>query len=92
MCMLIFTCMQGSWKQSLRNSFKNFRRDRPVDENGRPVSKRAQDDEAQGPPSKRLKVAFTDEDTIHDEDTYEEAVQDLKSEWRKGRKSHSQAK
>ena len=33
-----------------------------------------------------------DQDTIDDEDTYEEAVQDLKAEWKKGRKSRSQAK
>ena len=33
---------------------------------------------------------FTDEDAIDDEDKYEEAVQDLKSEWKKGRKSRSQ--
>ena len=56
------------------------------------MSKRARDDEAQGPPSKRLKVAFTGQDTIDDEDTYEEAVRDLKSEWKKGRKSRSQAR
>ena len=56
-----------------------------MDENGRPVSKRAQNDEAQGPPSKRLKVAlnFTDEDAIGNEDTYEETVQDLNLEWKK---------
>ena len=53
-----------------------------MDENGRPVSKRAQNNEAQGPPSKRLKVAlnFTDEDAIDDEDTYEVAVQDVNLE------------
>ena len=74
----------------MRNSFKNFRRDHPVDE----CSPRRARENDQGPPSKRLKTVLTDDDDnmIQDDDEYEEVVRDLKHEWKKGKKSRSKAK
>ena len=37
---VLIVIVQGSWKQSLRNSFKNFRRDHPTDENESPLSRK----------------------------------------------------
>ena len=45
-----------------------------------------------GPPSKRCKTLQDQEDTVEcNEDEYEQAVTMLKYEWKKGRKSRSQA-
>ena len=67
----------------LADSFKNFRRDHPVDE----CSPRRARENDQGPPSKRLKTVLTDDDDnmIQDDDEYEEVVRDLKHEWKKGK-------
>lgn len=49
--------------------------------------------EAEGPPSKRRKTTIiSDEENLeHDEDEYEKAILDLAEEWKKGRRSRSQA-
>ena len=86
------TCIhQGSWRMSLRNSFKNFRRDHPIDENGeqihRPVSSHNPE-----PPHKRMKPCADDDQIGMDDEedvSYEEMVRDLQSEYRKGRKERN---
>lgn len=76
----------------MRTSFKNFRRDHPLSpiNNARVLtSSRA---EAEGPPSKRRKsTASGEENHEYDEDEYEKAILDLTEEWKKGRRSRSQA-
>ena len=48
--------------------------------------------EAEGPPSKRRKTTTSDEEHHeYDEDEYEKAILDLTDEWKKGRRSRSQA-
>lgn len=73
--------MKGSWKMSLRNSFKNFRRDYP----GEPQP-------LEIPPSKRMKQ--NEEDNLDDDDNYQGAIDELKAEYRKGKKdrNHSTVK
>lgn len=80
-------CIQGSWKQSLRNSFKNFRRDHPLDGSCQPERKKK--DTSLQPPSKRQKTCTNEQVT---EDEYEAAVKDLQDEWKKGRKGRNQGK
>ena len=48
--------------------------------------------EAECPPSKRRKTTTSDEQHHkYDEDEYEKAILDLTDEWKKGRRSRSQA-
>ena len=77
--------IQGSWKQSLRNSFKNFRRDHPCE--GASNKRPADHNFSQDPPTKRAKVATT-EATADEDDDYES---DLCTEWKKGKNKRSQA-
>lgn len=81
---LHFSVFQGTWKLSLRNSFKNFRkgykilRTVPEDTEERSVE----------PQAKRLKV-FTEEESLIDDDEYEEAIVQLQQEFKnkgKGKK------
>lgn len=68
--------LQGSWKESLRTSFKNFRRDRPEELQDGHTPKRSRDGE---PPSKRLKteLAQTDLTVELSDGEYEQAMLDL---------------
>ena len=75
--------IQGSWKQSLRNSFKNFRRDHFFDENNQ--STKRQSAASSQPPSKRHKAQLDECETLS-EDDYEEALAELQTEWKKGKK------
>ena len=89
LCVLDTMYVQGSWKQSLRNSFKNFRRDHPAEEaptNKRPLVSNVSDE----PPSKRLNTAVEDA-SESDEDEYDKTVSDLSTEWKKGTSRRSQA-
>ena len=78
--------MQGSWKLSLRNFFKNFRKHYRATEN---------DNEAQTTgelPAKRLRFYTGDESPVDDEE-YEAAITKLQEEFRnkgsgKNRKSN----
>ena len=70
---------QGSWRLSLRNSFKNFRK------KSKGLSK------VREPPSKQRKLDLEDESDIDDE-LYEEALCDLKSEMKKGGKNKATGK
>lgn len=74
--------LQGSWKLSLRNSFKNYRRDRVDDD----------DDTTSTPPSKRKRstVVIDVIDDITDED-YEDALLKLQEEQKKRKKSRNHA-
>ena len=63
---------QASWRLSLRNSFKNFRR-------------KGSDCQNEEPPSKRMKFHLEDAPEISEEE-YEEAIQNLKAELKKGGK------
>lgn len=73
----------------MRNSFKNFRRDHPDDE--RP--KRAGGASLNlAPPSKRHKTPADFEDDELSEEEYKQAIEDLKTEWKKGRSGRSQTK
>ena len=78
---------------SLRNSFKNFRKSHPLSNVDDLESTKRVQDTVDGPPSKRRKTQQDQEDALVecDEDEYEEAVAMLKDEWKKGRKSRSQA-
>ena len=81
--------VQGSWKQSLRNSFKNFRRDHPAEAaptNKRPLTSNISEE----PPSKRSNTAVEEADES-DEDEYDKTVADLSTEWKKGTNRRSQA-
>lgn len=78
--------MQGSWRMSLRNSFKNFRRDHPTDENGEPIIRCGAASKDLEPPSKRMRSSPVDSGQELTDDQYQEAVQELKTEYRKGRK------
>ena len=76
---------------SLRNAFKNFRRDHPTDENGDPIVRRTTAASKNlEPPSKRMRTSIGDDreelnDELNDEE-YEAAVKELQTEYRKGRK------
>ena len=63
---------QASWRLSLRNSFKNFRR-------------KGSDCHHDEPPSKRMKFHLKDLPEITEEE-YEEAIENLKAELKKGGK------
>lgn len=72
---------------SLRSSFKNFRRDHPTDENGQSVVRRtASASKELEPPSKRMRTSTDDDGEEMSDEDYEEAVKELQSEYRKGRK------
>lgn len=79
---------QGSWKLSLRNSFKNFRRDHDTD---KPTGKRKGNcaDLAPGPGSKRRRTDDLSEEMPLEE--YEKAVSELLTEWKKGHKKRNNA-
>ena len=73
--------IKATWRLSLRNSFKNFRR-------------RGVDSQKGGPSSKRIRLRVDDDCEISDEE-YEEAVLKLKEELKKGKKkkvNHSTVK
>ena len=74
--------IQGSWKQSLRNSFKNFRRDHFFDENNQ--STKRQSAASSQPPLKRHKARHgtLDESETLSEDDYEEALAELQTKWK----------
>lgn len=76
----------GSWKLSLRNSFKNFRRDRPLNENQRPVTSTGEQ-----PLNKRRKIDDSDFSEQINEEEYEEAVKKLKEEHAKNKKGRNHA-
>lgn len=67
LCCFMYT-FQGSWKLSLRTSFKNFRRH--YDKN----------DAAEEPPAKRLRLLYTEDEADIGDDEYEEAVKELQEE------------
>lgn len=64
LCCFMYT-FQGSWKLSLRTSFKNFRRH--YDKN----------DAAEEPLAKRLRLLYTEDEADIGDDEYEEAVKEL---------------
>ena len=68
--------LQASWKMSLRNSFKNFRRDSPSDETVQAPSKRA-----------RLAEEDFPADEIND-DEYKAALEEIKEEYRRGKEKN----
>lgn len=75
--------MQATWKLSLRNAFKNFRKSyktAPEDEEETSVE----------PQAKRMKV-FAEEESPIDDDEYEEAIKELQQEFKskgKGKKGN----
>ncbi len=86
----VLHCMQGSWKLSLRNSFKNFRRDRPVDaENERPVSRKRTMSVSEAP-SKRLNMSTEGSREITDEE-YEDAMTELNTEYKMSKRGRNHA-
>ena len=73
--------VQGSWKMSLRNSFKNFRRDHTNIIS--PSSKKRDSSHLDGTSnSKKGKSDITSQE-------YHDSVKQLCSEWKKGRKKRS---
>ena len=70
---------------SLRNSFKNFRRDHPTDENGEPIIRCGAASKDLEPPSKRMRSSPIDDGQELMDDQYQEAVQELKTQ--RGRNS-----
>ncbi len=81
--------LQGSWKLSVRNSFKNFRRDRPVDENERPVSRKRVMSMSETP-SKRLHFSTEGSQEITDEE-YEDAITELNAAYKKPKRGRNHA-
>ena len=73
---------------SLRNSFKNFRRDHPTNENGEPIVKRTvASSKNLEPPSKRMRSHEDDSNGQElNDDEYEGMIKELQAEYRKGRK------
>ena len=73
---------------SLRNAFKNFRRDHPTDENGDPIARRsAAANENLEPPSKRMRNgSIADDGEELSDEEYEAAIKELQTEYKKGRK------
>ena len=71
---------------SLRNSFKDFRRDHPTDENGEPIVRFGAASKDLEPPSKRMRSSPIDDGQELMDDQYQEALQELKTEYRKGHK------
>lgn len=65
--------LQGSWKESLRTAFKNFRRDRPEEAACSSTPKRNKEGE---PPSKRLNIGPQTTEEISEEE-YEQALSDI---------------
>ncbi len=76
--------MQGSWKESLRTAFKNFRRDHSTS-----TPKKTTKEESLQPPSKRWRVDPDENDEISEQE-YMEAVSEIKSEWKKAKKNRNQ--
>ena len=79
--------MQGSWKQALRNSFKNFRRDNPErlgsEQSGASPCSRSPPEQST---SKRRRI-----DDSYDTEYVEDDVLELSVEWKKGRKKRNMA-
>lgn len=71
---------------SLRNAFKNFRRDHPTDENGDPIVRHTAANKNLEPPSKRMRTSIADDGEELNDEEYEAAVKELQTEYRKGRK------
>ena len=77
----------------MRTAFKNFRRDRP-DENEQPANHRSPITTGE-PPSKRLRlrVLWTNDNTAQlSQEEYEDAVTELKQEYRGDKKKRNYAK
>ena len=75
---------RGFWKLSIRNAFKNFRRDRPVNENVCPRKATSE------PQTKKIRAVVEDAEEVSEED-YEIAVSKLKKEYAKNRKGKNHA-
>ncbi len=86
MYILYIYYIQGSWKESVRTSFKNIRRDHSTSDTPKRVTKAGA---SLQPPSKRLRANATEIDMS--EEDYKEAVSEIKGEWKKG-KNHARLK
>lgn len=85
MCDLSFC--QGSWKEALRNSFKNFRRNHTPKTSPFPNS---EEPSTSGPPTKKRKKDVSAASTADHEDVdYSAAVIELGHEWKKGKKKRN---
>lgn len=76
---------KGSWKESLRTSFKNFRRDHPTEKRS------SNESPADQIPAKKLKTIPADdryEDLEDEDESYDAALTDLTAECKKGRKGN----
>ena len=67
----------------MRNSFKNFRKDKNKNSENGPSKRKAP--ATREPPSKRMKCTPSEDDDLDDEE-FEEFVGDLAEEWRKDKK------
>lgn len=80
--------LQGTWKESLRTAFKNFRR--PDDESSLNKSSTGESSSKSKPPSsKRFKLDQSSQ-TITDEE-FDESLESLRVEFTKSKKSRNQA-
>ena len=73
---------------SLRNSFKNWRRDLNDENQDRTANKKKSESMSE-PPSKRMRMSVEEDDM--DDEEYEEVVSELAAEWRKDKRVRSMA-
>ena len=73
----------------MRNSFKNFRKDKKENLESGPSKRKAPT--TREPPSKRMKCAPSGGDDDLDDEEFEEFVVDLAEEWRKDKKERNMA-
>ena len=72
---------------SLRNSFKNFRRDHPTDENRDSIARRTvAASKNLEPLSKCMQTSVADDGEGLNDDEYEAVIKELQTEYKKGRK------